>query len=313
MKPEIRQAEVRAEGNAIVGTAIQYGDRAEISPGIMETFLPGSLSWDDVLLNRQHDRRVALARTGGGGLVLTADERGVHFRAELPDTQDARDTRALVASGVLRGASIEFHALSERMEADVRVIEAARLSGIAVVDSAAYQGSSVQARARFNPWIRAQWTARKAGRCECQGDDIEAVSFEANAFTESIASNREILAVAGSFDKALASRKAGTLRLTGDEGGGLVIELDEVASRTPSGADLAGTMKAVPITARPILDNDQSTFTDADGVRTFSKAHLRAVLIKPTDNSDGWDPVVLVKPKQRRFRFHTIGERRVWL
>ena len=37
----------------------------------------------------------------------------------------------------------------------------------------------------------------------------------------------------------------------------------------------------------PILDNTQSICTDTDGVRTFTKAHLRAVLLKPSDRPDG--------------------------
>ena len=43
-----------------------YDFREEFQAGAF-----GSVSALDVILNRQHDRRMPLARTGGGGLVLT--------------------------------------------------------------------------------------------------------------------------------------------------------------------------------------------------------------------------------------------------
>ena len=45
------------------------------------------------------------------------------MRAVLPDTAAARDTLTLVRSGVLRGLSVEFQALEERAEGDLRIIE----------------------------------------------------------------------------------------------------------------------------------------------------------------------------------------------
>ena len=112
MFAETRQIEVRADGNALVGTANRHGDRAEVAPGVFEVFAPDSLRWDDVILNRQHRRDQVLARTGAG-LTVWADKGVVTFRADLPDTQDARDVRTLVARGILRGASRKFHALRE--------------------------------------------------------------------------------------------------------------------------------------------------------------------------------------------------------
>ena len=52
-------------------------------------------------------------------------------------------------TGVLRGLSIEFAATRERMVSGVRSVIAARLSGIAVVDRAAYPQSSVEAAVGF--------------------------------------------------------------------------------------------------------------------------------------------------------------------
>ena len=62
----------------------------------------------------------------------------------------------------------------------------------------------------------------------------------------------------------------------------------------------------MPITARPILDTDESEFTDAAGTRTFTKAYLRAVLLKPTERDDGWDAAEIgaatPEPAKRRAR-----------
>ena len=49
---------------------------------------------------------------------------------------------ALVEAGVLRGLSLEFQATTERWEGNLRTIEAAKLSGVAVVDRAAYSDSA---------------------------------------------------------------------------------------------------------------------------------------------------------------------------
>ena len=72
------------------------------------------------------------------------------FRATLADAQDGRDTYALVKSGIMRGASIEFHAIDERVSRErdkplVEVLEA-RLVGISCVDSGAYPTNVISAR-----------------------------------------------------------------------------------------------------------------------------------------------------------------------
>ena len=255
MTAESRQVEIRADGNAIVGTAINYGERAEIMPGLFERFEPGSLSWTDVMLNRQHRRDSPLARTGAG-LSITADARAVTFRAELPNTVEARDVRTLVASGIMRGASIEFKAVRERQEGDTRVIEAARLQGIAVVDKGAYSGSTVEARARLGgTWFRGVIPYNRKLGCDCHRGRCGKVEFGEESFDDVLQSGREVLAVMGTYDKAMGSRIRGTLRLS-KSAEGLVVELDRTAGATPAGQELAATMQAVPVSARPIFNWD---------------------------------------------------------
>ena len=107
-----------------------------------------------MLLNVQHDRGRVLARTGGGGLTLNDTPESLEIRAELPETAEANDTLALIGAGILRGLSLEFQALRERMEGPTRVIQSARLIAIGVVDRPAYQQSVVSARAEVEPPAR---------------------------------------------------------------------------------------------------------------------------------------------------------------
>ena len=166
MKPESRFVELRFDDDhGLSGTAVSYTDTATIPSIGKERFLPGAfgpVESLDVILNRQHVRNSPLARTGGGGLVLTDGPEELRFEATMPDTEAARDTLTLVRQKVLRGASIEFRAVKERMQDGVRLIERALLKGISIVDSAAYPQSVIEAREsddaeaghsdRMRPW-----------------------------------------------------------------------------------------------------------------------------------------------------------------
>ena len=92
-----------------------------------------------------------LARSGGGGLVLTDTAAALEVRAELPQTRESDDTLALVEAKVLRGFSLEFVSLEERMEGPTRILVKARLAGLAVVDRPAYRASTIAARAEVDP------------------------------------------------------------------------------------------------------------------------------------------------------------------
>ena len=147
-----RRFEIRSDGNTLSGVAIRYGDTADIG-GFYERFLPGAcgdLSGKDIILNRQHRRDIALSRTGAG-LTFADSETELSFRAELVNTSEASDVLELVRSRVMRGCSLEFHPLSERVlkAADgkplVEIVKA-EVVGLAVVDRAAYPESTIEAR-----------------------------------------------------------------------------------------------------------------------------------------------------------------------
>ena len=143
---ERRYVELRHDGRRLTGTAVRYGDTAALPWG-RERFEAGAFApLGDVILNAAHDRSRPLARTGGGGLDLEDGAEALAIAATLPETREADDTLTLVRAGVLRGLSVEFRAVAERLEAGVRVIERAKLSAVAVVDTPAYPQSEIEAR-----------------------------------------------------------------------------------------------------------------------------------------------------------------------
>ena len=153
MKTEYRFCELRREGRTLSGQGIVYGDVARVG-NRSERFLPGAfgdVSTLDLLINVAHDRARPLARSGGGGLVITDSVTALEVVATLAETRESEDTLALVEAGVLRGFSIEFVPLQVRTEGATRVLVKARLVGIAVVDKPAYQQSVVSARAEVEP------------------------------------------------------------------------------------------------------------------------------------------------------------------
>ena len=136
------------------GIAMPYGTIATVAPGLRERFEPGAFGPDvgasDVLANWQHDRARPLARTRGGGLVLSDGPEALRAEVALPDTEAGRDVAVLARRGVLSGFSIEFHAKRDRVDAGVRVVESAWLSGVSIVDSPAYPDAVIAAlRARI--------------------------------------------------------------------------------------------------------------------------------------------------------------------
>ena len=153
MKPERRYFELRHDRAAgervLTGSAMRYGDVAELPWGERERFKPGAfgdLRNADVRLNVQHDRGRLLARTGGGGLTLRDNAAALEIWAELPKTREADDTLELVRTGVLRGLSIEFMPERTSMQGDITTVERADLLGVAVVDIPAYPAAEVAAR-----------------------------------------------------------------------------------------------------------------------------------------------------------------------
>ena len=139
---EYRFAPLTADaGRTVSGPAIVYGDEAQIGR-VRERFEVGGVEVrDDALMTLQHQRGEPLATP-----TFSDSPEQLRVAAELP--AGARQDQALadVRSGLLRGLSVEFVALQERFEDNVRVIVRAVVNGVSVVDSPAYPQSVIEAR-----------------------------------------------------------------------------------------------------------------------------------------------------------------------
>ena len=292
--------ELRAEGRKLSGVVMEYGDT---SPTHRERFEPGSLRMgENIHLDLFHDVERVIAWHPGGGLTLTNGRDALTMQATLPPIPAASRALYEVRTGGVGGLSVEFKAERERRDGNIRVIERAILSGIGIVRSPSYQAATVEARRRKggvpNPWIRAQWKARKSGACDCQGPNCRTVSFEEGAFSEALDGDDELLALAGS-NRPLASRKKGTLSISETGSGDIELQIDRLAADTEIGRDLAGQAKATRVIARPWIRVEDSEFTETGSHRTFTKAALRGVIIKPAVADAGWDEVKLIEAERQ--------------
>lgn len=106
--------EYRAElrGNTLVGYAAVFDQAARIG-GQYEAITRSAFdkvlgAKADVRCLVNHEPSRLLGRTSSGTLRLSTDDIGLRYEVDLPDTQDGRDLRTLVARGDLTGSSFGF-------------------------------------------------------------------------------------------------------------------------------------------------------------------------------------------------------------
>ena len=294
------QIETRQTRGRLVGEVF-YNTPARDRP---ERFAAGAFDSvaDPLNLTLQHDReRQPVATTADGTLEVRDTETSLQLSARLrPLSAEHR----LVSRGTLGGLSVEFVALEERQTDGMRIITRAHLDGIGLVDSGSYL-STVELRARGmgGAWFRARIPTKRRMQCECVGPDSE-VEFDLDSFDF----DRDILGVGGGgFDNVLGSTKRGTLLLEPTKKG---LEIGLTNAETETAKKVISSGRVADIYARPILDLEASEFTEAGGVRHFTRAYVRAVLIKPTTSNRGHiaakitDPATGLEVRQRR---------RIWL
>ena len=328
---EKRYCELRAEGRILSGVGITYGDIARLPFG-RERFQAGAfpgVEHSDVLLNASHDRARPLARTLGGGLVITDTAKALSIRAELPSTREADDTITLVTAGILRGLSLEFIARSERRESGVRILERATLTALGVVDKPAYPSSLVSAREEVRQSGRGlggkfsyntPTVLRNRGRKRKQTVRPGAFRFAIQDET------REINLLLGrDYDKPLASKQAGTLHLI-DNPEALEFFVDELPDTSyvrdfraglSSGAFVAGVAMLFTIPPASVVPEAVEIIPDPDNpdvdVEVVHESVLTAIAVttraprgNPGTVSERAAQAALVAGKQQR-------KQRVWL
>ena len=299
-------AEVRAEGRRLSGTVMRYGD---VSSSHKERFEPGSLRLaESVHLDLHHDPERAVAWHPNGGLTLANGRDVLTMRAELPPIPAAARALAEIRAGRVDGLSVEFRAVKERREGQIRVIEEAVLSGIGIVKSPSYGDSRVEARARSGRTLRATIPLGRDLQCECiaQGgggaECAARVRFEQGimepiremiqrAHADAVAgiAGRDVLAVHKDFGNPIASARRGTLRAA-PGASGVDVEVDLPVGRV--GDDVVAASEAAGVVVRPLIDyaSDETAFVDTPaGPRVVSRFRPRAFLVGSTDARSGWD------------------------
>ena len=262
--PEFRYVEFRAiEGRTIHGNIIAYGDVAQTRMG-RETFAPGAfgdVSQLDTILHMQHERARPLARTFGGGLVLTDSPERLGIAAEMPNTRDSNDALELADRRILRGFSSEFHAKGERYEGGTRIITAATLPGVGLVDTPQYRQSLITEVRATEDGISGMFEYGKDTVISGSGK-VRKQRVQPGAFKFAIdAPDREISLVIGDGSRPLASKQAGSLKLT-DTPEGLRFEVKQLP-KTSYARDFLALLRAgsispgiIPIFSRIPKDVD---------------------------------------------------------
>ena len=208
-----RGVEFRVAGNTLSGRVMTYGD---VSPDHRERFLPGAFGAEPrAPLNIQHDPRMIIL--DAGEYVLADSARALEIRAELPPASAALK---LVRRGALTGYSVEFLSRQESREGGVRVIRAAELVGIGLVDEPAYPASKAEVRRAEHrgPRLATLRGSVPTGRrtdCQCAPGDCDSAFFEEGAFAGVPGRERDILAVVGEYSSAIGfprSRRASAPR-----------------------------------------------------------------------------------------------------
>lgn len=292
-----RQTRLRADGRMLTGPVLVYGD---VAPSYRERFEPGSIALDNAIsANLNHDRLQSIGWHPNGGLTLTDTPEALTMRLELPPIPAADRALAEIQAGKLTGLSVEYQALRERADdAGVMVVQSAVLSGIGLVREPAYKQSRV--RLRRGTWARGRVMPEGVRACHCVEPDCATVSFDDTAFAGTVADveagERDLIAHTGGFGPqfVLGTVKAGGMAVSLGDGGELVMELAASAALSAAGVALAASLESSGPVVRPLIDDSQSTFTDTDGNRHYTDAHVTSLLVKTARNPDGWEGVEIV-------------------
>lgn len=136
----------------VSGVLAPYGSLSCDLGGFKEIFEPGCFSEalktgdERVLYNHNIDN--VLGRKSAGTARFWDEPDGLHYEADLPDTQAARDLRASMERGDIRESSAAFYILSHRWETRsgwrTRIIEKAKLVEGSPHSFAAYDSTTAK-------------------------------------------------------------------------------------------------------------------------------------------------------------------------
>lgn len=145
---EYRYTELRRDGErSVSGTVVRFDDEADIEGVFRERIVRDALRPDDTILNLQHDRAKPLARLGAN-LRFNETSESLEMRAEIVRTPSGDEALALMEAGIIRGLSVEMRVERDEWRSGdndmpLRIVQAAVMRGISLVDRPAYPQSSI--------------------------------------------------------------------------------------------------------------------------------------------------------------------------
>ena len=152
--------ELRAdkEKRTITGYAVLFNSRSVDMGNWHEVIAPDAFKRSleenkiDVVSTYNHDTNKMLGRMSANTLRLSADNRGIKFEADVPNTSYGNDVLELVARGDVKGNSFEFRAKADTWAkmADgkrQRTVLEAELYQVGPVVSPAYSETDLALRA----------------------------------------------------------------------------------------------------------------------------------------------------------------------
>lgn len=140
MKLEKRYSPLDKRGKTISGYAI-YWDRESDIGGYKERFAKDSLKESDsgTSLYFQHNKERLLGNTKGGTLELEPDDKGLRYKATLPDS--ASDIVESIERKDIQGVSVGFYSLKDDIQGNTREVQDALLVELSLVDKPAHETS----------------------------------------------------------------------------------------------------------------------------------------------------------------------------
>lgn len=278
---EIREA---GDGPHLHGVLIQEGRAARRR---REVFAPGSVEWpsDGVgILSRHHGARLARA--------VPVREPDGRIRLQTWATEAIR---SVVASG-RRFMSVEFHSLRERRTAGgIREILRALVPDVALVANPEYAqaGAEIRRAGSYRTTVR---TGRPMA-CKCAGQGagsgVSEIEFDAGAFDvllrEIADGARNVSAISRGAADVIADTVTESLILRAGRAG---LSAEIRALETDAARAIGDLVRAgVRVYARPVIDFRASEYVVAGSVAKVSRASFNHILVKPTPNTAGLDPL----------------------
>ena len=147
--------------------------------------------------------------------------------------------------------------------------------------------------------------------CECAGEECDTIELEPGSFDL----QNNVQAITGSADQTVASTRAGSLEFNNTRTA-LEWEIADDAPETTFLTELRELINAnIDVYARPLIANRTATFTERDGLRTYTQAPLKALLVKPILDeqfAEGWEPIrdigdIRMEKRFVEFRYDGLG------